>query len=393
MLKFNNRTLKYNSRWLNEEEITRIYDVHIVASTGGTISASPTSGMSGTEVTLSNTPSTNYRFTSYSVTGATLKSSNKFDIVKSDVYAKGNFEYVDPLNPLGLPPYTARLLYKSGTRPRSNNGTFTQVSSSPNLWNWTYNSSNWSAAFLSDTNLLQVKGANSTNVTNMSSMFQGCTSLTSVALFDTSAVTNMNSMFRGCEALTSVASFNTSNVTNMAYMFRECASLTTVPLFDTSKVTTMAHMFYWSTITTVPFFNTSEVTDMSFMFIRCPRVTTVPLFNTSKVTNMESMFDECQYLQTVPLFDTSNVTNMRRMLCNCIRLQSLPLFDLTKVTNMHSTFANCEICASGQYNLYSSAANKSIAVTDHTSTFYYCGINSTSGAAELARIPSGWKSL
>ena len=345
-----------------------------------------------TEVTLSNTPATNYRFTSYSVTGATLKSSNKFDIANSDVYAKGNFEYVDPLNPLGLPPYTARLLYKSGTRPRERYGTFTQVSSSPNLWNWTYTNSNWSAAFLTDTNLLQVKGANSTNVTNMSSMFQGCTSLTSVALFDTSSVTNMNSMFRECEALTSVASFDTSNVTNMAYMFRECESLTSVPLFNTSKVTTMAHMFYWSTITTIPLFNTSNVTDMSWMFFSCSRITSLPLFVTSKVTTMEGMMDECQYLQSVPLFDTANVTNMRRMLCNCIRLKSLPLFDLTKVTNMEETFANCEICASGQYNLYSSAANKSIAVTNHTATFYDCGSSSTTGAAELAQIPSGWKS-
>ena len=57
----------------------------------GSVVASPTEGTTGTEVTLSNTPDTHYHFDSYTITGATLKNANQFDIVNSDVSVVGNF--------------------------------------------------------------------------------------------------------------------------------------------------------------------------------------------------------------------------------------------------------------------------------------------------------------
>lgn len=202
--------------------------------------------------------------------------------------------YISVIDP--FPSYTLRLRFTEGHTPTNSKGTLTQVSASPNVWDWTYNNTNWSNAWYDYGNtLLEVIDNNTSNVTNMESLFQGCTALTSVPLFDT------------------------SNVMNMSYMFSDCSSLTSVPLFDTSKVTNMSYMFYGCAIT------------------------------------------------SVPLFDTSKVTNMRCMFYQCLKV------------------------ASGALALYQQASTQTNPPTNHKSTFYNCGRDTVTGAAELAQIPSDWK--
>lgn len=204
-------------------------------------------------------------------------------------------EITDPLNPLNLPPYTIRLLYKDGVTPTFSYGTATQISSSPNIWDLTYENSSWVALLSFHIDLLEVLGANSTGVTSMNSMFVGCYSLTTVPLFDTSKVRDMGNMFEGCSSLTSIPLFNTSNVTNMLSMFHYCSSLTYIPLFNTSKVTIMVGTFY-----------------------------------------------------------------------------------------------NCNKVESGALALYQQASTQTNPPTDHQDTFLNCGINTTTGSAELSQIPSSW---
>lgn len=57
---------------------------------GGSITASPSIGIIGTEVTLSNTPAEGYNFNGYVISGATL-SGNTFTIGDSDVAVTGKF--------------------------------------------------------------------------------------------------------------------------------------------------------------------------------------------------------------------------------------------------------------------------------------------------------------
>lgn len=128
---------------------------------------------------------------------------------------------VDPYNPLGLPDNTIRVKFSSGYTPDMGNSQ-TLVDSTNNVWDIYKRSNNWYELFKNNRNVLEVLGANTTNVTDMFSMFHGCSSLTSVALFDTSNVTDMNGMLKICETLTSVPLFNTSNVTDMSYMFEAC---------------------------------------------------------------------------------------------------------------------------------------------------------------------------
>lgn len=151
----------------------------------------------------------------------------------------------DPYNPLNLPAYTIRLLYKDGATPNFVKGTGVQVSESPNIWDLTYVNSDWTELLRTEEDLLEVLGANSSDVTNMTGMFWWCRSLRAVALFDTSNVTSMAGMFAFCQnGLTSVPLFDTSNVIVIGNMFAYCTLLKSVPLFDTSKVTNMHSMLH-----------------------------------------------------------------------------------------------------------------------------------------------------
>ena len=64
----------------------------------GSVTATPSAGIIGTTVTLSNTPNSGYEFESYSVTGATLINSNQFVIGESDVTVVGTFQNTLPFN-------------------------------------------------------------------------------------------------------------------------------------------------------------------------------------------------------------------------------------------------------------------------------------------------------
>ena len=239
------------------------------------------------------------------------------------------------LNGHAFTPYTIRLKYKQGTTPTFSKGYGVLVDSTNNIWDLTYENPDWGSLLQSHADLIEVIEANTEGVTDMYWMFWGCKSLTSVPL--------MGAMFYDCWALTNVPLFDTSKVTYMNDMFRDCGSLTTIPLFDTSNVT-----------------------DMSFMLYGCTSLTNVPLFDTSKVTTMEHMFNGCTSLTNVPLFNTSNVTNMNSMLYRCYSVES------------------------GSLALYQQASTQANPPSNHSNTFTNCGRDTTTGAAELAQIPSSW---
>ena len=272
---------------------------------------------------------------------------------------ENNLIYTEnPLNPLNLPSYTLRLLYKNGVTPTFDKGIGVQVSQSPNIWDLTYTNLDWTDLLRYHSDLLEVIGANATGVTSMQSLFYACDSLTSVSLFDT------------------------SKVTNMSWMFQFCSSLTEVPLFDTHNVTNMKGMLNETAITSCPLFNTSKVTDMSYMFSLCGSLTSVLLFDTSKVTDMRNMFDRCNSLTTVPLFNTSNVTNMDFMFYACTLIKTIPLFDTSKVTDMSFMCCNCIGVESGAFELYQQASTQTNPPSKHINTFYNCGAST--------QIPTSW---
>jgi len=261
----------------------------------GTITASPISGFSGTIVTLSNTPAQDYNFLNYDITGATLTGS-QFKIANSNVNVKANFH--NALNPLDLPPYTIRVKYTNGSNPSSAvyKGTWTRVSTSPNIWDVKCETNDWSYLFAGaqTAGLIDVMGANTTNVTSMYKMFSFCRTLTSVELFDTSTVTYASRMF------------------------------------------------------------------------------------------------DCTYeLLEVPCYNLSNVRSAEGMFSNARKLKYIPDFDLHNIVDAHAMFFDTFNVESGALNMYSKLSARGNEI-DHGYMFFDCGKNSEQGSAEVAQIPIDW---
>ena len=237
------------------------------------------------------------------------------------------FESIVTPTPVG--PYTIRLLYKPGVVPNFYKGTGVQLSANPNIWDLTYENSDWNhllcerdpeyGYIIRNDTLLEVLEAETSGVTNMYGLFNYCTDLRNVSLFDT------------------------SNATTMQDMFMDCYSITSVPLFNTAKVKYMIGMFINTSIVSIPNFNTSKVEDMRTMFRYCRSLTTVPLLNTSKVQNVMDMFEDC---------------------------------------------VNVE---SGALALYQQLSTQTTPPATYSEAFKNCGSNTQTGAAELAQIPDTWK--
>ena len=301
----------------------------------------------------------------------------------------------DPYNPLGLPPFTIRAKFSSGFMPTMGD-TQTLVDAVENVWDIYKNSTNWWNFFVDDDTwegypVVSVLGANTTGVEDMSGMFLNCSSLSSVALFDTSSCTCMDEMFSECTSLTTVPLYDTSSCTDMGDMFSGCTSLSAVPLLDTSACTTMSNMFNSCTsLTAVPLLDTSACTMMSYMFSDCTSLITVPLFDTSSCTSLNSAFYGCTSLSAVPLFDTSSCTFMDDAFNGCTSLTAIPLFDTSSCLRMPRMFSGCTSVQSGALALYQQASTQANPPVIYANCFYDCGSNTTTGAAELAQIPTSW---
>lgn len=155
---------------------------------------------------------------------------------------------------------------------------------------------------------------------------------------------NWYRLFKNNNNLLEVLGSNTIGITSMSEVFSNCSSLNSVQNF-----------------------NTLDITDIDGMFSYCTSLTTVSLFNTSKVIYMTDVFRGCSSLTTVPLFDTSSVYNMSYMFYECLNVES------------------------GALALYRQASTQTTPPSVHSLTFYQCGKNTQTGAAELAQIPTNWK--
>ena len=247
-------------------------------------------------------------------------------------------------NPLGLPAFTARILFERvGYDPVADGGWkrgahWRQVSTDPNIWDYTRESANWSSEFQQSSPLpssgrpvFPVLGANTTGVTNMSGMFRS-TLLYSTVYFDTSAVTDMSYMF----AYDGSASHS------------DPSRFTWCPNFDTHNVTNMRGMFMYSDLRAMPDLDTHNVTNMREMFAKAF------LFS-----------DRC--LTKIRLYDTSSVQDVRNM------------------------FQNQRYVAGGALAFYNQLANQQTPPSQHSYCFFRTGDQTTVGQEELAQIPDDWK--
>lgn len=249
-------------------------------------------------------------------------------------------------NTLLSTPYTLRFFFSSidysPTRVSGwkSGSTWTQVSSSPNIWDYTHESSNWDDEF----NGKFVSEANEVAI---------------LASGDLSGITSMK---------------------NVAYISGKVAG-GTFGSGNTGKI---------SYITYICDLNTPNVTSMDGLLMGCRYLAVAPKLNTSSCTSLWSTFDTLYSILMIPNINLSHVTNMRATYSKCYSLLYTPDF-----SNVNSNLNLCQYCFEKAYNLTSGLkdAYDNLVLTsntNHNACFSNAGTKSTTGAAELAQIPSGW---
>lgn len=95
-------------------------------------------------------------------------------------------------------------------------------------------------------------------------------------------------------------------------------------------------------------------------------------------------------------FDTSNATDVSYMLQACKAgdfggtIETVPALPFDSAQNVEGLLYGVSNLKYGIYDLYQKLSTNGH-VTNHSGTFYNAGSNTTEGAAELAQIPSDWK--
>lgn len=109
-----------------------------------------------------------------------------------------------------------------------------------------------------------------------------------------------------------------------------------------------------------------------------------------EATTISRIVSDCSELEYVNNFDTSKVTDASIAFNNCWSFKAVPLFDTGKMTNVASMFYNCYKVEEGALALYTQMSSQATPPSNHGGTFYDCGKDTTTGAAELAQIPTSW---
>lgn len=257
--------------------------------------------------------------------------------------------WVDPYNPLGLPPHTLRCQFTAGHTPSIANTTSVQVSSDPNVWDITTNSTtDWSGLLRNQGQLRSILGVNSTGITNVEEMIYNCSNLQFASFkMDLRSVTSLDRMFSHSMALFETPiNWDVSHITSMSGTFENCLGLARI---------------------TSNFCHTPNVTDYSYCYWATRDLRTVPTIDTSAATNLEAMFMWSMGLKQVPLLDTSSATNVNYMFEDCYEVED------------------------GALAMYQQMSTQAVPPVNHAGCFYSCGSNTQSGSAQLAQIPSDWK--
>jgi len=264
----------------------------------------------------------------------------------------------DPYNPLDLPLHTIRVKFAPGYPLSDAGDSRTLVDAEQNIWD-IYKANSGSPYDYSWSSFYLFGGSGS---------FEGVQSVLEVLGANTTGIRCFIGMFGSCSHMTKVALFDTSNAVYTSEMFNECRALTEVPKYDLSNVVHCVEMFSNTRISVFPELDLSNVDDAQYMFFGCSRMVEPPILRTSnKLTNIRGMFDYCSSLKHMPNICTDSITSCSQ------------------------AFSSCNNIESGILDMYNRLSANGIAADNHRETFFDCGKDTTTGAAELAQIPADWK--
>lgn len=255
----------------------------------------------------------------------------------------------------------ANASYNPSSLSTLSGATWTQLSSSPNVWKWDASSvvaTDWSTALqnITSTNIKIIEAGELTTPTIIgnSSSYLGMFSnsnFTEICDLSFPNVINSASAFENSSGTTSnltrIGNLNFPKATTLNRLFRNCSSL-----ISTGDITT-----------------SNELTSVQRMFYGCTELLELKLFNTSHVTD----------------FLWFAYYGMRPM-----KYTFIPYYDTSSATDVRLMFSNARYVEHGALNLYTRLSTQTNPPTNHSNCFTDCGADTTTGAAELAQIPSSW---
>ena len=378
MLKFGNTFVNFGGSYLSGYKVPN-YNVILQQSEGGIIGASPMTGKHNTEVTLSNTPSQDYIFNGYEISGSNLYETNKFKFVDSDVtaMAKWTYDWPDP-NPLNLPTNTMRVRCYPGSElsSRSNQYQLTKVGTengcsiydiktTANDWKYLAHNIKYTDTTTGYRHgVSDILGVNNSAITSVEDMFIG--------RFDYTAKD-------GFSEISSICYFDMSNVTNATHWFESCDTynLSGLPIYNTSSVTSFEAAFIQGRVRQPITLDCRSCTSLSYAFNAQEHIVSgfPNLKNTYNVTNWEGAFG---------LFAIDKFTLKNSQLV-------IPDYDYSNATNVSGMFAGNLYVSGGISSTYAKLSALGNQITAHSACFRNCGVSSEQGRAELALIPNDWK--
>ena len=310
------------------EVIINSYTVSVPTSEGGVVSGTG-EYEEGTEVTLTATPNSGYKFVAWS-NGSEEETINV--TINENLELNAIFEYESVfLSENGI-TIKAGELSSIGDTYLIEDTTYTIVSESE-LRNMILNDE-------------VVTNVVTTKITDMSSLFQETDFNQDISSWDVSNVTNMEKMFNSNNYFNQdISSWDVSSVTNMSNMFNFTNFNQDISSWDVSSVTNMSGMFLSSHFNQdISSWDVSSVTNMNAMF-KTVRAFNQPLndWDVSNVENMGNMFQENNHFnQPLNNWDVSNVKQMFNMFKYSVFNQDISSWDVTGVGNMNGMFQGSE---------------------------------------------------
>lgn len=296
---------------------------------------------------------------------------------------------------------TIRLRYDTGITPTipswaqvPTGTTLTQIDQANNVWDLYIPSTDWSAFFtpflteMHVQDIVEIVDVNADGVTNMSGLFRmnsvwPGTKLTNARIRNTSSCQNFSYLLDGSNLLTTVKGIFLDSDTNgydvnATRMLYGCSALTHTGIWLANKLIN-------SQVThgdiTYDFIIDTPI--MSGMFGNCTSLTSIPYF---------FMSTSAFYPAGAAWHSVSGVYNdWSALFKGCTGLVKISDgFDWTPQTDTSSMFEGCVNVQGGALSLYNKLQNNYQGVERYTDCFKDCGSNTTTGAAELAQIPSSW---
>lgn len=310
-------------------------------------------------------------------------------------------------------------------------GTWTRVSSDPNIWDWTNESWSWQNCFnyksFSAEGSALIGSGDLSGVTSMGGMFKLVSDLAYVKMGNFGATCNFEEMFsQARRGLSYVELGEPGDICygNMQSMFKQNTYTLNYGLqviFNGTLAATNMRDFAQFNVglveaprITVSLFR-HECTDFTWAFQDCKNLKIVPQYTTGTdsvswyqafsgckslvaapdldltyATNTAEMFSGCESLAYVPDYDVSSAT-VYGMFSGCRSLTKIPnLTGLEGKSSLDRLFEDCYGIQTGADTLYQQLSTQATPPTSTTDTFKNCGAATVTGSAALATIPASW---